>query len=436
MTTYLYGDSTPSPLTTKYIANLQGILDFSVEVLLQENRVSAAKDAVAHLSDVTDGEVFRAEEIVAHVAHALEQYPKGNDNSIAARCAARIRQGVEELVGVEARAARALVAMEKARATQVAAIAGGACAKAFEALVLRQDPPDSVVTTKVWLEGESHYGMRRFGQTPYGLEWTVGVDVPASSAFACLLRMDSVAGRVEIVAPALTGLFHKEVTLRPHRFDRLYLVELILEPAATTIKLRTSPHVSSAGYDVSLYGTSSRAEITRIVEGGVAPDSPHGVSDDDAAALRSMRDALVALTGEFSEGKHVLVAASFDGTPLHQLDTPHILVERLVGTVAPTVEQISRRSLVPGELALKRVLGETQREEVFVSKAELRKKLEPLPGALRRIFDPLRLWEGTDMTPPPEQPAPENKVNGLLQPHSDIRRPTSEDRRVWLTGSC
>jgi hypothetical protein len=416
MIEYLYGDSTPSPLTTDYIAYLQNVFDFSIEVLLHENRANAATQAAANLSDVTDVEVFRADEIVAHVFHALEQYPTGDDNSIAARCACQIRQGVEDLVRAEARAARAVVAMEKGRAKQVALLARAACARALEALVLRQDLLDSVVTTKVWLQSESHYVVRRFGETPYGLKWTVEVEVPASHALARALRMGFLAGRLEIEAPALGGWFHKRVQLRRQRFDRLYLVELVVDPTGTTMKLRATPQMSSAGYDVSLSASSSRVQVLRIQEGGVAPDSPYEVSDEDAAELRSGSDAFVALIGQFPECKQVLVTASLDETPLYQLETPHLLVERIIGSVAPIVEQISNRSLVPGELSLKRAFSETQREEVFVRKAELLKKLEPLPPALRQVFDPLKLWEGTEVMSPARQPA---SISGVHEVRSD-----------------
>jgi hypothetical protein len=53
MTQYLYGDSTPSPLTTNYIALLHGVFDFAIDVLTHENRVSTAMQKVASLSDVT-----------------------------------------------------------------------------------------------------------------------------------------------------------------------------------------------------------------------------------------------------------------------------------------------------------------------------------------------------------------------------------------------
>jgi hypothetical protein len=59
------------------------------------------------------------------------------------------------------------------------------------------------------------------------------------------------------------------------------------------------------------------------------------------------------------------------------------------------VQRIAERSPTAGELAIKRQAGDNHREELYVSKADLREKLEPLPAALRGAFDPLGLWTST-----------------------------------------
>ena len=393
---YLYGDSTPSTLTTNYIALLRELFDFSVEVLLHEHRRCTATQEVEDLSRATDSEVARAEALVAQVTLAIDRSCAGSSESIATRCAARIRQGVEELVRSEAAAARAVVAMETTRAAQLALHAHGACARAFEKLVLRQELPESIVATKVWIEGESHYGVRLFGQTPYGLQWTTDVAVPAEHALARALRIGAIVEHLEVEAPEPTGWLRKELKIRRQRFDRLYLTELDVDGEGATLKLRASLDPSSPGYDVSFTDAPARVRLQRITGDQSAPDLPNEAGEADAVALWSLRDTLGEMLEELAEKKQSLVAATLDGTPLHQLETPRALVERLIDAVAPTVRQIQQLSLVPEELALKRMLSETQREEVFVSKAELAKKLEPLPSSMRRVFDPLGLWEASE----------------------------------------
>jgi hypothetical protein len=69
--------------------------------------------------------------------------------------------------------------------------------------------------------------------------------------------------------------------------------------------------------------------------------------------------------------------------------------------MAPVVQEIAARSQSPGELVLRRLLADDRREEVFLSKSELRRKLEPLPEGERALFDTLLV----DM-PPRKQFAP------------------------------
>ena len=80
------------------------------------------------------------------------------------------------------------------------------------------------------------------------------------------------------------------------------------------------------------------------------------------------------------------------------------LVERMVALFAPTVAEITARSPNPHELSLKRETDEGKREELYLRREELHRKMEPLPAEGRRIFGPLGLeaWmPGVTQAPPP-----------------------------------
>ncbi len=162
-------------------------------------------------------------------------------------------------------------------------------------------------------------------------------------------------------------------------------------------------------------------QLSRVLEGGGTPDSTYIVVGDDVAKLRSLRDAVVAMVNELAEHKKGLIRAHLDETPIEQIEAPHHLVERLIATIAPMVQEIAKRTLTPGELVLKRLLSDGHREELFVSKAELWQKIEPLSPALRRAFDPLGLWESAPpvhavLTSVPEvAPAPPPPLDGHAQ---------------------
>jgi hypothetical protein len=391
---YLYGDSTPSSLKSDFIAFLRDALDFAVEVLLRDGQIDDASQRVARLSEATEKEIAIAETLIEEVSRALAPAVVGASDSLSFRCAARIRQGVKELVHTEADMARALVATEKARAGQAAEHAQGAGAKACEVLLLRQDLPEAVVATTLRVDGSSGYQAELHGHTPYGLKWVIGLEIPASNVLASPMRIERVVEHLEVEAPEETGWIHKQVRIRPQRLDRLYLSELSIDPAATTtVKLRAAQNGTGPGFDLTFLRDVSRVELVRIREGGIdALDSRHDLEAESAAKLRPLYDTLIALAADLAQHRRSLVSASLDDAPIHQAGL-RLLVERLVANIAPTVEQISRRSLAPGELVLKRLLDGNRREEVFVSKAELLKKLDLLPVHLQRVFEPLKLWD-------------------------------------------
>jgi hypothetical protein len=117
------------------------------------------------------------------------------------------------------------------------------------------------------------------------------------------------------------------------------------------------------------------------------------VVGDDVVKLQGLRDSLVAIANELGAQKKSLRHAALGGTPIGKLESPRALVEKVIANVAPIVHEIATRSLAPGELVIKRLLGDSRREEVFVSKKELEQKIEALSPDLRAMFDPLQLWE-------------------------------------------
>ncbi|HLK38834.1 MAG TPA: hypothetical protein VKU41_18865 [Polyangiaceae bacterium] len=412
-TSYLYGDSTPSPLTTDFVAFLRDVFDFASEVLASDARLTEAMDRIGKLADSTEKEIQRAEAFALQVSRMLDPAEGRDPDSLAARCAARIRQGAVDLVRSESEAARAGVASERARALQTAATEHGASAKAVQTLLLRHPLPETVSVINVRLEANARYEARARCRTPYGLDWVLELEVPGSHALASVLRVDRVAPRLEVDAPEEAGWIHKEVKIRAQRFDRFYLAELTIAPAETTARLRTNPDGTGAGFDVLFASDTGRARLLRVLEAGATPDSPYDVAGDDLGKLQALREALTALVADLRERRKSVVSMTLDDGPLDQLEAPRLLVDRLVANIAPTVQEIVKRSLVPGELVLKRLLGDNHREELFVSKAELYRKIEPLPPSLRRVFDPLGLWDSHGPAAPPAAPT---QPGGQLAP--------------------
>ena len=85
---YLYGDSTPSPLKSNFIEFLGEALDFSVQILQSANRLQILAKRIGATKDDVDAEITRLEALHASVAVAMERTPKGAADSPTATCAA------------------------------------------------------------------------------------------------------------------------------------------------------------------------------------------------------------------------------------------------------------------------------------------------------------------------------------------------------------
>jgi len=169
------------------------------------------------------------------------------------------------------------------------------------------------------------------------------------------------------------------------------VVELNMNPLQGTMKLRANPDGSGAGYDVTVRTDPPQVFLLRVGEHDEASGPPFEVFDADAVKLQTLYDKLITAAGDLSRSRRALIDATIDGQPIKQHDEPIELVERLIASMAPVVTEIAWRSLSPNELVLKRLLSDDRREEIFVAKADLKKKIDALPDPLRRMFEPLGL---------------------------------------------
>jgi hypothetical protein len=406
-TDYLYGDSTPSQLKTDFIAFLRDVVDAGVTMLLCDARLSEAVQRAAKFAETTEKEIESAEALIQDVSRTVERSPIADPTSLAARCAARLLQAAVDVARSEVDAARGTVASEKTRAAQEAKSEREACAKALETLLLRHELPGETGVVHLRLDGAS-YAAELHGHAPYGLDWVVTTEIPASSPLAHVLRIERLVERLEVQAPEEAGWIRKETKIRPQRLDRLYLSQLTIDPAETLLKLRAAPDGTGGGFDVSFRREPRRVQLVRVADRGAEPDAPYDVDAEDSAKLWDLLEQLALMATALIAHKKAILRATLDETPIDQLETPRALVDKIVAHVAPIVQEIGRRSLTPGELVLKRMVSENQREELFVSKAELEQKLQPLSPELRRAFDAMGLSPvraSRVPAPPPMPPA-------------------------------
>lgn len=406
---YLFGDSTPSTLEINFIEFLRDAVDFGVQVLLAEQRIVQGREQTRTLEQATAAELERLQKLPASVTKALEGGTPGDADSATARCAAAISRSAADLVRAEAAALRAALEAAIGKRDAQAGQERERGVKALEALLLKHDLPDTTSELRLAMAGEAGYGCRLRMKTGVGLEALLDLEIPGGHLYERVVRVDRLTERLDVHAPEIGGWLHKEVKQKTQHLDKHHVVELAVGPRGGLLKLRMAADGTGSGFDVLFSKQAPHVRMVRAEQRSEAAEPPFDVEETDAEKLLALYDKLSAAAMELRGHRRKLVEARLEGEPLQTHPKPTLLVERLIAAIAPVVQEIAARSQSPGELVLRRLLGGDRREEIFLTKAELKLKLEPLTEANRVSFEPL--WApGLPSTPAkaeaPAAPAP------------------------------
>ncbi len=403
--TYLYGDSTPSQLTSNFLEFLRDAVDFAVVLLQADGRINKGQIRAATLRREADAEMQRLDAFTQVVRGTIESTDAGDPESATAHFATRLVSVVADTHRSAAHGIRSRLAEQIAAIEADEALARDGCVKALEVLLLPHDPPDASSITRVTLsEDGTKYQARLAGRASFGLEWTIDLAIPDSNLWAQPVAVGRLAPQLEISAPQLTGWISKEVKVKPLRIEKHLVTELVDSGPAAQLKIRAELG-SPLGFDFEI---EQDAKVVRVTRVGPADDPTVGRYDlapTDVSAVLELATKLRAASDEFP--RRALASATSGGTDLRAQASFADVVERLIGMMAPITREISDRSLTPTELIMRKPLGNDRREEFFLSKQTLRDKYAPLDELYRTFFEPLGLdpSEARTATPPPTHPA-------------------------------
>jgi len=383
---FLYGDSVPSSLQTNFLAFLGDALDVSAQLLVFDDAVTRAHEDVERLPREAAEEIERLDGLVAIAKDALALAPIGGPESPSARLAAKSVEDLASAALAETAAVRSTLERELEALPGREKSAREGCAKAFEGLLLRHDLPGAVVSLELRRASGERYTSRLAGVVDYGLRWHLELEIPPGHALGRVVRLEKLA-RIEVQAPELTGWLRKEIKLRPQRLDRFFVTDLTIGATSMTMQLRADADGEGGGFDVDVDLLTSRFQLARPG----TTEAPYDLSDADAAKMLDLHKTLLGVAKELAPMRKRLVDATLDDAPLWEKHEPWLVVERLVGVMAPIAREIATHSLSATELVLKRSLAGDRREEVFVSKASLLARLDAVPDRLRAVVAPIAL---------------------------------------------
>jgi hypothetical protein len=397
---FLYGDSTPSPLKSNFLEFLRDAIDFGVFALHVDDEIAVIRERTRATVQAADDEIARLEALGRAVAGAVGAAPKGAIESETSRCAAQLSAASAEMVAQAVAAVRERLEGERGLLAAEEAAQREACSHALENLLLPHSPPDSSVSVLVQRGPDRTYSAWRLGETRFGLRWRVDLAIPAGHTFARETPMERLAPHVEVHAPEQAGWLKKEVKLRALRLDRFVLTEAADDGRNVKLQLRNDSSAAH-GLDIEVDTNLGKVSATRA---GPSDDPSAGafeLPDEDVTKLVDLAEKVRGAGAELTATR--LAEATIEDVDIRQEPTFSRLVEQLVASMAPIVQEVARHSLTSTELVLRRTISSERREEIFVTKATLREKFMPLRPELRGIFG--RLGLDTLAPPPPRVPS-------------------------------
>ena len=420
---YLFGDSSESDLEFDYLAFLREVIDCAVVMAECEVTLAATVEGRRSRELETASVVAAVEELGKRVSQLVG--PTGDPPAATpvGRCAAAITAAIRDAVDRESTQARAALAVECEEMDRQDQRQRVRAKDVLEKLLRAHDLPGADRALEVaWSTSGVKATMRQ--RTGFGVEAVVALDVPASSMFGLDLRVERIVDGVEIHAHETAGWLKKSDKVVAHKLGRYQVTGVLVGGDATTVRLRAAPEASAGGFAV----TSQRNGELRVEPTGGVPSREIAVDERDVARLRLVAERLETAVRGLAENRTGLVSLEIDGVPIAQYEHPRMFAERLIAAVAPTVQKIARRSRSPGELVLRRLLGDNRREEIFISTAELRKRLDGLPSHAREVFAPLQL-DGEPARSAPDEPRPPARQTVEVKP-APASAPAPAERTV------
>jgi hypothetical protein len=393
---YLFGDSAPSPFRTNFIEFLRLAMGFCAHALSVEHRVLLEQTRRIRLEEEIDADGEHLQQLLGRLTNTIEDATAGAEPRVSGY-AADIQNKAREVVDAGLETMRQSLTESVAEIAQSIKLERKSNLTPLEKVTLAYDFPEATNTVHLRLSDGGRYTAWLESVTPYRLETVIELSVTAESVFAHDVRVDKFVEGLELRAPETAGWIRKESRMVPQKLGRFHITELTLGETSL-IKLRSSPEPQASGYDISVEVEEPQVRIVRIgkdAEGSGAFD-PEPSDIPNVLKLRDkLEEAANALTGK----RRALTSARIAEQPIDESTGMRAFVEQLVLVMAPMVREIAAHSFSPGELVLRRMMADDRREEIFVTKAELRTILGDLTEMDRELFAPLELHHDAPLAP-------------------------------------
>jgi hypothetical protein len=404
---HVYGDSTTFPYDFNFIELIRHAVECGVALLQAEHNISTAHDRSGDADQMRRAERARLDAMSDAIRLTMTAFTSSKSERLQ-RSASRILETSRGVIEAEIAALEGMVSTQQSNTRAAVEHACEEAYRAVEAFILRHDLPGTGLALRLLARDET-YNAHALVQTPFGIEAVFALFIPPAHDWGRLRRVAELSAGTELHLPMESGWFSKSVKLQPVKLDKLVVTEVAITAERSMISLRRGAR-SGTGYQllVDTAEQTPRCSLKRLGEDGQPTADPLlELYGDDAVHAHRLWSRVVETTHDLALRRQAMTSGSFDGTSLREHESPKDICIRMVNVLAPVVQEIARRSGAPGELVLRRDVGDGRREEIYITKAELHERIMTLPPEMRGVFDSFELSDGPRS---PRAPAPSEPI--------------------------
>ena len=403
---YLYGDSTTFPYDVNYIELSRNAVDCSMQLLSAQHAIVSALAREEAQNQLRNADRSRLVTMADAVERALVPF-LNNDSDQVVRAAAHALQSARTSLEDERAEGERRATEAASHAQHVIQRAGESAHRALETFLARHDVPETELGLTLNCAGEQGYSGEVAIRAPFGVRANFALRMDGEHGWSRPRRIGDLVPGLEIHVPQHSGWISKRVEMTAVKLDRSFLQSVRVAGAELEIAVSKNPNGGS-GYRISVDLRGERGvQVTPLNDSGVADsDPPLQLDPEDGARVLELSQRIIESIQGLTALRGSMRSISLDDQPLEQLAWPETIAHRLLAQIGPVVQEIARRSGAPGELVLRRDVGDGRREEIYVTKAELWERLLVLPPERRAAFGVLGLGQPSLPPPPSEVPPP------------------------------
>jgi hypothetical protein len=401
---FLFGDSSPFPLDVDFLATLEKFMACATRVVMLEaesaKQTAAAVDHARDRAEAVEAVETLHERLMRSLDGELSNPSAGPSGTLTIEVADMHPASVAYAKKIRDFAAR-LVDEQRASEKQE---------NEAEALQTKGDRERRAKETRNELEKffttaqlemlsarvsfalhETRNDTNAVVRTPGGIVLGFALDSAKVPAWLAPRKVSDFATGLDLMVGVKKSFFKGVVTTEPMHLDDYVISRADLNAEVLLLSLRKKiDQKDSLVFKVRRVERGLSGEFER-------PDDPNAraissaLGAEDLDKLERLWRAIRVSFDELLPHKEALTHLEIDGKDAIKDRLGMQIIARLVGTFAPIVTEITRKSPNPEELSLKIENPDGRREELYLKKDQLTKKLEPLPASGREVFAPLGL---------------------------------------------